>query len=185
LFWLPAHRGIPGNETADFLAKLAITRGYKPYFKIPHTDFQFEAKDILNVQFLTYLKDSARLTGLQHAALYQSSNSSKPWYFDKSLNRKEIVLINRIRSNHYNLNYSLYRKNIVKSPACFCGDPRQDINHIVFYCPITIPKSSALRSFLSKSFPHCPIDIFPLLSNPCPKLIRLLLAYLKANDLAI
>jgi len=97
----------------------------------------------------------------------------------------QIVLINKIRSNHYNLNYSLFRKNIVNSAACPCGDPRQDINHIIFYCLITIPKSSPLRSFLVKSFPFCPIDIFPLLINPSPKLIHLLLAYLKASDLSI
>jgi len=51
------------------------------------------------------------------------------------------VIINRIR-NHYNLNFSLFHKNIVNSPTCPYGDPRQDINHIVFYCPISIPKSS-------------------------------------------
>jgi len=181
----PRTQSIPGNETPDFLAKCATTRGFKPYFKIPFTDFQLEARNILNAQFLAYLRESARTTGSLHATLYQSYNSSKPWYFDKPLNRSEIVLINKIRSNHYNLNYSLFCKNMVNSPACLCGDPRQDINHIVFYCPITIPKSSSLRSFLTKLFPHYPIDIFPMLSNPCPKLIRLLLAYLKAIDLAI
>ncbi|KYQ59843.1 hypothetical protein ALC60_01228, partial [Trachymyrmex zeteki] len=41
-----------------------------------------------------------------------------------NLKREEIVLVNRIRSNHYNLRYSFHRKNIVDSPDCACGDPR-------------------------------------------------------------
>jgi len=76
-----------------------------------------------------------------HASLYQNNYSRLPWYYDKPLNRKEIVLINRIRSNHYNLNYSLHRKKIVPSAAYSCGDPKQDINHIIFFCPYTTPKS--------------------------------------------
>jgi len=43
-----------------------------------------------------------------------------PWYFNKLLTRKEIVLTNKIRSNHYNLNYSIFQKNIVISAACLC-----------------------------------------------------------------
>ncbi|KYN32619.1 hypothetical protein ALC56_13101, partial [Trachymyrmex septentrionalis] len=45
-------------------------------------------------------------------AEYYSSPAVNPWYSQKSLKREEIVMINRIRSNHYNLQYSLYRKNI-------------------------------------------------------------------------
>jgi len=50
------------------------------------------------------------------------------------LKKEEIVLISRISSNHYNLNYSLFCKNLIESSICSCGDPRQDINHVIFLC---------------------------------------------------
>jgi len=124
------------------------------------------------------------VTGSLHASLFQHSITSHPWYFNKPLNRNDIVLVNRICSNHYNLNYSLFHKNMTNSAACLCEDPKQDINHIIFYCPIPTPKSYHLRSFLVKSFLY-PINILPILNNPNPKLIRLLSAFLKTNDILI
>jgi len=185
LFWLPAHRSIPGNERADELAKKAARSGSKPWFKVPYMDIFSEFRESLGKQFSEYLKESARVTRHLHSLLYQHDISPKPWYYDKPINRNDIVLINRIRSNHYNLNYSLFRKKMVDSAACQCGESRQDINHIIFYCPLTIPKSLHLRTFLIKSYPHSPIDIMPILDNPSPKLIRLMTAFFKANDIKI
>jgi len=180
LFWVPSHKGIHGNEVPDSLAKKATVKGYKSNFKIPFPDLYTEIKESLD-KFESYLNDSARTKGTLHASLYQNSNPKRPWYYDKPLNRKEIVLINRIRSNHYNLNYNLYRKNMVSSAACQCSDPKQDINHIIFYCPNTIMK---LRTYLKENYPNHTIDIFPILKDPDPKLIRLLF-YLSSNDISI
>jgi len=172
---------------ADSIAKKTIMQGYKPNFKILFPDLQVEVKESLNKLFNLYLKEAAQLKGILHASLYQNLDpiSKRPWYYDKLLNRKEIVLINRTRSNHYNLNYSLHRKNMAPSAACQCGDLRQDINHIIFYCPITIMKSKRLRNHLREKYPNHAIDIFPILRDPDPKLIRLLLSYLLSNKILI
>jgi len=141
-----------------------------------------EARESLNKQFHAYLEKAARDIGSIHASLYQCFISLRP--FKETLERGEVVLMNRICCNHYNLNFSLYCKNIVSSGACPCGDSSQDINYIIFFCPITTLKSSHLKTFFVKTYSYL-IDIFPWLVNPHPKLILLLLAYFKANDIYI
>jgi len=62
------------------------------------------------------MEESAPVTGSLHATLFQNFVTSHPWYHNKPLNRKDIVLINRICSNHYhNLNYSLFRLYSLKT----------------------------------------------------------------------
>jgi len=102
------------------------------------------------------------------------------WFFKLSLNREEIVIINRIRSDHYNLNQSLHCKGYITSSACLCGDPYQDINHIIFHCDLTRTYASPLIKYLKHRYPTLPIDIFPILLNPSPKLCRLLVAFFKS-----
>jgi len=106
LFWVLSHKGIRGNKVVDSLAKKATVKGYKPNFKIPFPDLYAEIKESLDKSYVSYLNDSVRTKGTLQASLYQNLNPKRPWYYDKPLNRKEIVLINRIRSNHYNLNYT-------------------------------------------------------------------------------
>ncbi|KYN15796.1 hypothetical protein ALC57_11980 [Trachymyrmex cornetzi] len=184
LVWIPpSHKGISGNERADELAKLGATRGDRVDLDIPFPDYLSEARSTAITQFKSHLDEEFRIKGL-HYEQYFRSQSLKPWFNKLSLNREEIVLINRIRSNHYNLNYSLYRKDIVSSKAYPCGDPHQDINHIIFYCPLTAPKSGKLISYIH-NFPDTQKNIFPLFKNPNPKLVRLLLAFLKSNNLSI
>jgi len=70
----------------------------------------------------------ASTKGTLHFERY-SSISKKTWFEGTSFNREKIV-INRLRSNHYNLNESLYRDNMIESPSCPCGAIKQSINHI-------------------------------------------------------
>ncbi|KYN31916.1 hypothetical protein ALC56_13799, partial [Trachymyrmex septentrionalis] len=66
-----------------------------------------------------------------------------------------------------------------------CSDLRQDINHVIFYCFITSPKLAKLTSFIDKTFPNTPKDIFSLLKKLSVKMCRLLLAFFKATNLRI
>ncbi|KYN22366.1 hypothetical protein ALC57_05236, partial [Trachymyrmex cornetzi] len=119
-----------------------------------------------------------------NASLYTSS-SNGTWFQCKPLGRQEVVLINRLWANHYNLNYSLFRKNMVDSPACTCEDPRQDANHIISHCPLSRGRFVPLNKFITKVFPYHSADIFPVLVNPQTKLCKLLLSFSKSLQLLV
>jgi len=51
-------------------------------------------------------------------------------------------------------------------------------SNILYFSALWPPRNQYLRIFLIKTYLHHLIDIFPLLINPHPKLIRLMLAYL-------
>jgi len=56
------------------------------------------------------------------------------------------------------LAFSLVQTLDTLSTFTFPKEIMQDINHIIFYCPLFTPKSSPLRSFLRKNFPSTPND---------------------------
>ncbi|TGZ44748.1 Ribonuclease H1, partial [Temnothorax longispinosus] len=182
--WIPSHKGIVGNERADALAKEAITIGRKTNFKVPYTDLFHRSKYILDNKRKDYLKNAAYTTGNFYHTHYHTDNV-KPWYYQLILSRAQIVIVNRLCSGHYNLNYSLHRKNIVTSAGCPCGDSYQDANHVIFRCELTRAKSPPLFKYLREKFPTSPINIFPLIKNPTPKLCRLLLAFFNSCKLYI
>jgi len=184
LVWIPSHKGIEGNETVDLAAKRAAVNGHKPKFKVPHTDLYATIKRDMESGFRSFLENAFRDKGIQYFSYFYQS-SPKPWFYRYSLTREQIVTINRIRSNHYNLNYSLFRKNIVDSGACPCGDSRQDVNHIIFYCRLTRHKSRRLFSFLLQHGVPYPFNVFPLIKSPSHKLCRLLSSFFQSINVHV
>jgi len=184
MVWIPSHVGIDGNELADAAAKRAAIHGRKPKFKIPHTDqYSLIRRDAEN-RFLAHLEEEFREKGrVYYSNCFQYS--PKPWFYRYSLTRGQIVTINRIRSNHYNLNYSLFRKNIVGSGSCPCGDPRQDINHVIFRCVLTRHKTYNLLTYLIHLDPSNIFNIFPYIKTPSHKLCRLLYAFFQSINVCI
>jgi len=184
IVWIPSHVGIVGNEKADAAAKRAAIHGRKPKFKVPHTDYYFLARHDMENRFICHLEEEFREKGVVyffHCYRY----SPKPWFYRYSLIRGQIVTINRIRSNHYNLNYSLFRKTIVSSGSCPCGDPRQDVNHVIFRCALTRHKTRNLLTYLTQLDPSNISDIFPHIKTPSHKLCRLLHAFFQSNNICI
>jgi hypothetical protein len=60
------------------------------------------------------------------------------WFKNFNLNRNQIVLLNRLMSNHSRDRAHLYRNNIVVDQACPCGHATKNINHQLFDCPLNI-----------------------------------------------
>lgn len=130
------------------------------------------------------LSSAFSVKGLQYASHYFLL-VAKPWYFKKRLKRLEIVIVNRIRSNHYNLNYFLHRKNIVDSPACPCDYQRQDITLFFTVSLYTRAKSKNLLIYVWKASASYNHNIFHLSKNLPSKLCRLLLSFLKSINMIV
>lgn len=186
LIWVPSHRGISGNERADVLAKRAIKEGRSNFFRVPLSDFFAVPRSRLGVNFENYLDFWANVKGVQYfRKIY--CKQKKPWYYHYTIDRRAIVTVSRIRSNHYSLNHSLNRKNLVDDPSCSCGHPIQDINHVVFDCPETANHAQPLRNFVARISigAFCRKDIFEVLKKPSVQLCRLVSAFCKACNIFI
>ena len=47
-----------------------------------------------------------------------------------------IIIINRLRANHFNLNESLSHLKIVESPMCKCDEYEESIDHVIWSCSL-------------------------------------------------
>ncbi|EFN73572.1 hypothetical protein EAG_08495, partial [Camponotus floridanus] len=135
IVWVPSHVGILGNETADLLAGEAARQEESVDYLPPHTDLYSLVKEKYFSDIEKYLLAQSEIRGAQYFSLYPPF-ARKPWFAGLDLSRAEITTICRIRSNHYNLNFSLYRCGLVRRPDCLCGLPYQDINHVLWSCPM-------------------------------------------------
>ncbi|XP_039304185.1 uncharacterized protein LOC120357550 isoform X2 [Solenopsis invicta] len=97
---LHAYKDVQSNEEVDNVAKRVARLGNRIYFKIPHSDLHAEAAKACDIVSRAYLEDSFWVKGIIRGVI------------KKRLKREEIVTINRIRCDHYNLAYSLHRKNL-------------------------------------------------------------------------
>lgn len=137
-----------------------------------------EAVKVGDTVLRAHLKDFFRVKRKMYGQLYLRHNK-KPWFYHKRFKREEIVTVNRIRCDHYNLAFSLHRKNLTQSQDCHCGEGRKDINHVIFYCPLYRNKATNLIKYLKDKFPSSSICIFHILTtpqtmSPTPCLFRIL-----------
>ena len=137
--WTPSHCGIDGNEIADTLAKAAIEQPDElKRYKWHPSDLK---KSQLQLQQAAWkagwtLSEKGRFT---YSILPNPSTLN--WFKDSKLNRRSIVLMNRIIANHTCCAASLQRFNVVNDPLCACGANYETVSHLIFECPICEPES--------------------------------------------
>ena len=121
LQWIPSHCNVPGNETADSLAKESTTKE-----KVDWSTSYPEVKTIFN---------SKQHSKWRHKHPWY--NKADPYYL---LTRREQVTVFRLRTGHNHLNYHLYSKlRIGHTEQCPCGTGSQTTEHLLQSCPIYKP----------------------------------------------
>ena len=184
LAWIPGHAGIHGNEKADELAKKATSSGINLPYPLPYTDIYHLSTNTFNQSLLKFITNPNCTKGTFYIDNC-FANSSKPWFHSRDLSRDQVTTFSRMRSNHYNLAFSLFRKNLTDSPMCPCGDEAEDLNHIFWSCPrFDVQRSTLLKSLAKlKLFPSFTISQF--LFAPKSSIIVLLHGFLKSCNISL
>lgn len=181
LTWVPAHCGLEGNESVDRKAKEAAI-SISPVGSIPYSDFSATWKSIAREQTFSNNLQEGDVKGIPYFRNYLSV-SSQPWFHNLRFNRREIVIINRIRANHYSSAASLFRKNIVSSPNCGCGQGIQDADHIFWQCSEYKEQRINLVNALVKLKISEPFSVENILNKMNPNSLKAILNFCKTCKL--
>ena len=73
--------------------------------------------------------------GIEYFKYYYNSNQTL-WFENYNFNGANIVMLNRIKTNHYNLTTPLARVNFINDSMCTCRLAEQDIDHVLSQCPL-------------------------------------------------
>ncbi|XP_077553420.1 uncharacterized protein LOC144168281 [Haemaphysalis longicornis] len=135
ILWVPAHCGIPGNETAHILARAhlytALARAQDTPFPLLATPR--ELADPMADSYLTKQQRAAYLTAV-----------GNPLLFTKIFTRRESVLLRRIQTGSLLTPVLLNRFHRGDTPppvtgTCSTCNCRADLNHLCWECPLYIP----------------------------------------------
>ena len=131
--WIPSHVGIRGNEIADRRAKQALDQVRPVHFKFPHTDYKKVIRDFIKTK---WQKHWDKKHGDRPNKLHEIMSEIKPFH-TYNLNRKEEIIIHRIRIGHTRLSHKYLMEDPLKrEPPCnYCYDEQLSIKHIMIECP--------------------------------------------------
>ncbi|CAK9799229.1 Probable RNA-directed DNA polymerase from transposon X-element [Anthophora plagiata] len=184
--WVPSHKQIQGNELADKAAKEAAERAPGTPDPVPHCDlYPLLQKRMWDQTTEAWLKESFHKGSTYFNTFF--SPSRYPWFHNLNIPRYIASWVGRYRSDHYNLGRSLRKIGIVNSPDCPCGFENQDLNHVIWDCPLP-PLRHHRRTMLNKLKQHGwkpPLRVEPFIQGINLHAIRIISEFLKFSGLQI
>ena len=138
--WIPAHKGIPGNEAADMAAKEAT--GWRKAAKNgPPITLQPEESTALTSAVKGEVKTRAIAQWTQAWAAekhgrttYRLTKVPSREVLQKFKNLSRAVIV-QARTEKIGLRDYLHRIGVEDSPECPCGARRQTVKHTLLECP--------------------------------------------------
>jgi ribonuclease HI len=153
--WIPAHVGVPGNETADVEAKLAATGGVESGAEQPYPEgsagrvlLASTAKRRVRRRIKEkWAQEWAKeTTGKPNQRLVRAPDKKVLRLFE-SLSKPYTSILIQMRSMRIALNHFLYKIKAVESDECYCGEGSQTPRHILMQCPLY---ADLRKTFLDK-----------------------------------
>ena len=141
--WIPSHRDITGNEDADRAAKDALSKAQPAHFELPCTDVFIKIQPF--VSSLWQKRWDKEVGNKLHAIMPQIDDK----YYSGCTNRKDDVIINRLRIGHTRLTHSFRMENRPHPPLCDqCeGDHELTVQHILIESALTTVSSKRILDF--------------------------------------
>ena len=184
--WIPSHSEIRENDKTDELAKIATEKSFTQESQdtlVPFTDLREKFAKITKMRSNNTMVELGQIKGIEYFQYY-FSNQSKPWFSNLKLDRKTIVMVNCCRK-HYQLAHSLARINIVESSQCTCGYKKQDLDHVLWQCPLYENKRPEFLEKLRKEQIYLPACARLLLSKLTTRIRKALSNFLNKCELTI
>ena len=128
--WLSSHRDMRENEDADRAAKDALSKAKPENFELPYTDVFMKIQPFISS--LCQERWDKEVGNKLHAIMPQIDEK----YYSGCTNRKDDVIINRLRIGHTRLTRSFRMENRPHPPLCDqCeGDHELTVKHILIEC---------------------------------------------------
>jgi hypothetical protein len=144
LHWIPAHTGIPGNEAADYEAKIAT--GWRPDDTTAPPDQQPFGLRIMVGPLNAFLRKRAQLawentwsrdtTGAKTRELIPKPSTSVIKKYRHGQGRPYNSVLMQIRTANIALNEFLHKYGHAESKTCSCDDyTTQSPRHVLLECP--------------------------------------------------
>lgn len=159
--WSRSHRGITGNDKADWLAKRG--RGMDvSEVKLHYRNF---SKKINFEEWQSWWERTSRCKGRAYFNI-QERVSLKAWYDGFPwISRKFFVTFNLLRIGHCAVAKHLCRIGARESPLCEVCNVEEDVNHIFLGCRKYILETNRLLMELVKMLYFPPFSISSLLAT--------------------
>ena len=134
--WIPSHLGIVGNDKANELANKSLSSANIIVNKIFYKELYLLFNSSSLEDMKEYVANYDFIRGLKGRKYIEKNGpfSLVPWFDKFDLDRKRVIIINRIKSGHVRTRDHLFKKNILDSNLCDCNEA-QTLNHLVWNCP--------------------------------------------------
>ena len=135
-FWIPGHVNLNGNMIVDKAAKDACEIDNQFYDFCPYVDFLPILKTELLNNMQNYFVSYGGANKGRLYVLHSNKFNFSPWFaLRRDLSRKQVCLVNRMRSGHSRARAHLASKSFLVEEDCECGGGSHSFDHLVWDCP--------------------------------------------------